>query len=263
MARHDARTRADRLRALHVPGDPLLLVNTWDVASARVVATSARAKAIATASWSVSAALGVTDGEGMAIGQVLDLARRIVEAVDLPLTVDFEKGYARDGAGLAANIEALLESGAVGLNLEDSLGAEDGSLWPIEEAASRIATVREAAERVGVPVVINARTDVLVGGGTADDALARGRAYLEAGADCIFMLGAAGDDLRRIVMELPGPVSVMAVAGAPTLPELARTGVARVSLGPGSMGVAYSALAALATSLANGAEPPAELGFRP
>jgi 2-methylisocitrate lyase-like PEP mutase family enzyme len=123
--------------------------------------------------------------------------------------------------------------------------------------------VRDAANVAGIHLVINARTDTLVGGGTVDDAIERGRAYLAAGADCIFVLGAIGPHLETIVQGIHGPVSVLAGAGAPSIPDLAAAGVARVSFGPGPMGVAYAALARLVDDLANGATPPNDLAYRP
>ena len=255
--------KAARLRELHVPGDPLVLVNVWDVASARVVVMYPGTQAIATASWSISAATGYPDGGGMPLDVALLAAERIVACTGLPVTVDFEKGYAATSAELRDTTRRLIETGAVGLNIEDSIGGGDRELWSIAEASERVAAVRDAATAAGIPLVINARTDTLVGGGSTADAIARGRAYLDAGADCIFVLGAIGPHLESIVQGIPGPVSVLAGAGAPSIPELAAAGVARISFGPGPMGVAYAALARLVDELSHGAAPPADLAFRP
>jgi 2-methylisocitrate lyase-like PEP mutase family enzyme len=263
MNAHDQATRADMLRKLHVPGDPLVVVNVWDVASARVVASQPATRALATASWSISAAMGYPDGGGMPLEVALLTARRIVESTEFPVTVDFEKGYADSPAGLRHTTRQLIETGAVGLNIEDSVGGEDRELWSIDDAAARVAAVRDAAVEAGLPLVINARTDTLVGGGTVDDAIARGRAYLDAGADCVFVLGAIGPHLDAVVQGIPGPVSALAGAGAPSIRELAAAGVARVSFGPGPMGVAYAALARLVRDLSGNAQPPADLAFRP
>jgi 2-methylisocitrate lyase-like PEP mutase family enzyme len=256
-------TKAARLKDLHVPGDPLVVVNVWDVASARVVASHPGTRAIATASWSISAAAGYPDGGDMPLDVALLAAQRIVESTELPVTVDFEKGYAATPAELRDTIRRLIETGAVGLNIEDSLAGEDRELWSIEDASERVAAVRDAANAAGIPLVINARTDTLVGGGSVADAIARGRAYLDAGADCVFVLGAIGPHLEAIVQGIPGPVSVLAGAGAPSILELAVLGVARVSFGPGPMGVAYATLGRLVDDLANGVPPPAELAYRP
>ena len=256
-------TRAQALRALHQPGNPVILVNVWDVASARVVAAQPGVQALATASWSVSAAAGFEDGGGMPLEVALEAARRIAAAATLPVSVDFEKGYAATVDGVYENTLRLIETGAVGLNLEDSIGSEDRALWSVAEASERVAAVRRAADETGVPLVINARTDVLVGGGTVVDAIARGKAYLAAGADCIFVLAAIGPHLEEIVAGIPGPVSVLAGAGAPSIRDLAAAGVARVSFGPGPMGVAYAALARLVADIAAGNPGAPDLAYRP
>jgi 2-methylisocitrate lyase-like PEP mutase family enzyme len=256
-------TMAHAFRALHQPGNPVILVNVWDVASARVVAAQPGVQALATASWSVSAAAGFEDGGAMPLDVALEAARRIVAATTLPVSVDFEKGYAATADGVYANAARLVETGAVGLNLEDSKGAEDRGLWSVAEAAERVAAVRRAADEIGNPLVINARTDTLVAGGTVAEAIARGRAYLDAGADCIFVLAAIGPHLEEIVAGIPGPVSVLAGAGAPSIRDLAAAGVARVSFGPGPMGVAYAALARLVADIAAGNPGAADLAYRP
>lgn len=255
--------KANAYRDLHRPGKPVVLVNVWDVASARVVAAQPGTRALATASWSVSAATGHEDGGALPLDVALLAARRIVAATDLPVSVDFEKGYAPTADGVRENTLRLIETGAIGLNIEDSLGADDSALWSLADAAERVAAVRSAADRAGVPLVINARTDGLAGGGTIDEAIERGNAYRAAGADCVFVLGVPGESLREVVDGMNGPVSVL--AGATTAPtaELAAAGVARVSFGPGPMGVAYAALARLARDVHEGNPHPADLAFRP
>src|SRR5476651_2179995 len=146
--------KAELLRSLHVPGDPLILTNVWDAVTARIVAAVPGVKAIASASHSVSYAHGVSDGEGMIVDQALTAASEIVRAVDLPVTIDFEKGYARDPSGVEANVRRLIETGAVGLNLEDS--ADGSSLFPLDSAGDRVAAARSAGNASAVPIVINA-----------------------------------------------------------------------------------------------------------
>lgn len=255
--------KANRLRSLHVPGEPLLLINVWDMASARVVASNPATQALATASWSLAAAHGFDDGQNTPLDLVLRFAAQLTDAIDLPVSVDFEKGYAQNLDVLDENIRRLCQTGAVGLNIEDSIGDDDGPCMPLEEAAARIARVRESALAEGVPIVINARTDVLAGGGSPAEAIERGNAYLAAGADCVFVLGAIGPRLAEIVYGIAGPVSVLAGHGSPSLPELARIGVARVSVGPGSMGVAYAAVLELLTAVGGGGEWPPQMQFRP
>lgn len=129
--------KAGAFRAMHQPGNPIVLINVWDVASARVVADKDGAQAIATASWSICAANGFADGGDLPLEVALAAARRIGEAAKLPVTVDFEKGYADSAAGVRENTLRLIETGAIGLNLEGSSGADDGELWSVGEAAAR------------------------------------------------------------------------------------------------------------------------------
>jgi 2-methylisocitrate lyase-like PEP mutase family enzyme len=159
--------KAALLRSLHVPGDPLIVTNVWDAVTARVVAGVPGVKAIASASHSVSYAHGVSDGEGMTVDQALTAAREIVSAVELPVSIDFEKGYAADPSGVEANVRRLIETGAVGLNIEDSV--DRSTLFPLELAADRVAAAHRAGVSSAVPIVINARVDALARGGEWDD----------------------------------------------------------------------------------------------
>jgi 2-methylisocitrate lyase-like PEP mutase family enzyme len=252
--------KADLLRSLHVPGDPLILTNVWDAVTARIVAGVPGVKAIASASHSVSYAHGVSDGEGMTVEQALTAAREIVNAVELPVTIDFEKGYASDPAEVEANIRRLIETGAVGLNLEDSI---DGStLFSLEQAAARVAAARSAGIASSVPIVVNARVDALVRGSNWVDMVARANAYLAAGADCIFVLGLGTEDLvHRAVAEIDGRVSVISGATSVPLARLAELGVSRVSFGPGVLGLTLFHLQDAAAVLTSRGEYPPELGF--
>jgi 2-methylisocitrate lyase-like PEP mutase family enzyme len=252
--------KAELLRSLHVPGDPLILTNVWDAVTARVVAGVPGVKAIASASHSVSYAHGVSDGEGMTIDQALTAAGEIVGAVDLPVTIDFEKGYAADPGAVDVNVRRLIHTGAVGLNLEDSV--DGASLFPIELAADRVAAARRAGDTSGVPIVINARVDALVRGSDWDDMVTRANAYLAAGSDCIFVLGLGTEELvQRAVAEIDGKVSVISGATSVPLTRLAELGVSRVSFGPGILGLTLSHLQdAVATLTSRGKYPP-ELDF--
>jgi 2-methylisocitrate lyase-like PEP mutase family enzyme len=249
--------KADALRALHVAGDPLVLVNAWDAASARVVASAPGCAAVATASWSIAAAHGYPDGEQIPRDEMIAAVGLIARSVDLPVTADLERGYSDAGETIALAIEA----GAVGCNLEDS---DEDALRPTEEHAARVAAARANGEELGVPVVINARTDVWLGGGIPPEervaaAIERGEAYMDAGADCIFVPGLR--DLEAIAeLCTHFPVSVF---GALPRAELAAAGVSRISYGPGGMGIALAALRREAEALLAGGAPPADLGFRP
>ena len=228
--------RAELLRALHAGTDPLMLPNAWDVASARAVAR-AGAAAVATTSSGVAATLGYPDGEAIPVGEMLAAVRRIASAVSVPVTADLEAGYGLPAGEL---VGGLLEAGAVGLNLEDTV-REGGTavLGPMERQAERIAAVRAAAIAAGVMIVINARIDTYLRGrdGPEDllaDAVARGSAYLAAGADCVYPITL--DDAAAIghfVAEVGGPVNILLRPGSPTLAQLAALGVRRISVGGG------------------------------
>ena len=252
--------KAELLRSLHVPGDPLIVTNVWDAITARTVAAAPGVRAIATASHSVSFARGVEDGEGMSVEQALETAQLVVSAVDLPVSVDFERGYATTLPELESNIESLIATGAVGLNLEDT--SASGTLFEREDAAARVAAVRSAATRAAVPLVLNARADGLVRGSSFDDTVERANAYLAAGADCIFFLGLSTEELvARAVAAVDGPISVFAGPTSPSLSRLAELGVARVSFGPSILGLTLALLQATATQLTARGDYPAELGF--
>ncbi|HYC94494.1 MAG TPA: isocitrate lyase/phosphoenolpyruvate mutase family protein [Sphingomicrobium sp.] len=226
---------SQRFAALHVPGDPLILFNVWDAGSALAVA-KAGARAVATGSASVAMANGFADGEQVPIDFVLDNARRIVEAVDLPVTVDFEGGYSNDPAEVAGNLARLAGIGALGCNFEDQIVGGEG-LHPIAVQAERIAAARQGA---GPNFFINARTDLFLkapqethDAAMLDEAIERVRAYAEAGASGFFvpMLGDLGM-LRRLCELSPIPVNFMTYPGCPSNAEVAATGVARISYGP-------------------------------
>ena len=254
--------KAELLRSLHVPGSPLIVTNVWDAVTARIVAGAPGVTALATASHAVSFAHGVSDGEGLSIAQALSVAKLVVDAVDLPVSIDFEKGYAGDAAGVQANVESLIATGAVGINLEDSIGAAKAPTFPLDVAAGRVAAARAAATATGIPLVINARVDTLAGGGDWDDAVARANAYLDAGADCIFFLGLSTEQLvADAIAQVNGKISVIAHPGAVPLTKLAELGVSRVSFGPFMLGLTLSHLQAAATQLTALGDYPSELGF--
>lgn len=233
------RERAAVLRRLHDRSRILLLPNAWDVASARMV-EEAGFPAVATSSAGIAAVLGYPDGQRIGRDEMLEMVSRITRALRVPVTADLEAGY--DDAG--ATVEAALGGGAVGMNLEDS--APDG-LAPIEVQVQRVRAARAAADRHGVPFVINARTDVyFVRGGEQADrferTVERARAYLESGADCIFVPGVRDAALiGRLVQAIPGPLNVLAGPGTPPVATLQALGVARVSAGSGPMRAALTA----------------------
>jgi 2-methylisocitrate lyase-like PEP mutase family enzyme len=226
--------------ALHVPGDPLILFNVWAAGSARV-AERAGAKAIATGSASVAAAHGCGDAEALPLDLALANARRTAAAVALPVSVDFEGGYAIDPDAVAANVEKLAATGAIGCNFEDQVVASHGTanrtMHSVQDQVARIAAIRWT---VGPDFFLNARTDIfLIAPGDmhdaamADAAIERGKAYADAGASGFFVPGLAKLTLlERVVKGVPLPVNFMAFPGAPGARAVAETGVARISHGP-------------------------------
>ncbi len=217
-------TPSATLRALHVPGRPLVLPNVWDAASARIVA-GAGFPAVATGSAAVAAVLGYDDGEQTPPAEMFAAIARVCRVVEVPVTADVERGYGLRPAELA---ERLAESGAVGCNLEDS-DPRTGALVDVGEQADFLAAVRQAAP----DLVVNARTDPYLS--RHDDPLAeavrRGRRYLEAGADCVYPIRAQVADLATLVEEVGGPVNALCGPGSPSPSVLAELGVARISFG--------------------------------
>ncbi|GLI02382.1 isocitrate lyase/PEP mutase family protein [Phytohabitans aurantiacus] len=222
--------RAAALRALHRPGDPLVLANAWDAASARATQAAGFA-AVATSSAAVAEVLGYADGETTPAGEMLDAVARIVRAVEVPVTADLERGYRMRPAEL---VERLAATGAVGCNLEDS-DPGTGKMVDPGEQADFLAAVRAAAVEAGFDLVVNARIDVYMPevAGVLDEAVARAERYLAAGADCVYPIGATDADVPALVEAVGGRVNVLARAGGPRIADLAAQGVARVSHGSG------------------------------
>ncbi|WP_030560767.1 isocitrate lyase/PEP mutase family protein [Streptomyces aureocirculatus] len=246
---------APAFRALHTPGSPLVLPNAWDVASARIVRV-AGARAVATTSAGLAWALGTADGDRLTRERALTAVAAIVDAVDVPVTADIESGYARDAAGVADTVRAVVDAGAVGVNIEDSRRGAGEPLRPLAEQSERIAAARKAADAAGVELFVNARVDTYLRGvGDGPDArvaltLERAAAFLAVGADGVFVPGAVDPvTVQALVEGIDGPVNVMAGPGAPTVAELAALGVARVSVGSGIAQAAHALVREAATEL--------------
>ncbi|MEH0844294.1 isocitrate lyase/phosphoenolpyruvate mutase family protein [Micromonospora sp. CPCC 205711] len=241
------------LRALHRPGDPLLLPNAWDAGSARAV-VAAGFPAVATSSGAVAESLGHADGEATPVAEMLAAVGRVVRSVPVPVTADLERGY---GLRPAELVDRVLATGAAGLNLEDS-DPRTGELCDVDTQAELLAGVRAAA---GPELVVNARVDVFLratGDPAAgfDEAVRRARRYREAGADCVYPIVLADPELiDRFVAAVGGPVNVYLRAGVPTVAELARLGVARVSLGSGVYAAARTRADTMLAALAAGTDP--------
>ena len=238
-------SKAQFFAALHKSGDPLILYNAWDAGSAKVIA-AAGAKAIATGSFSVAGAQGYDDREAFPLDLALANAERIVASVDLPVTIDFEGGYAVEPGGLAENMKRLAATGAIACNFEDQVvGGDD--LHPVAVQAGRIRAARDA---VGPDFFINARTDIFLkakrethDSAMVEQALERGRAYADAGASGLFVPGLVDEALiERICRVSPLPINIMNMAGAPPAARLAELGVARISHAGGPWRLAMQAL---------------------
>ncbi|WP_270728166.1 isocitrate lyase/PEP mutase family protein [Shimia sp. Alg240-R146] len=229
--------KADTFKALHTPGTPVVLYNIWDAGSAGAVA-KAGATALATGSWSVAEAQGYRDGEALPMEFLLSIVERIVATNTLPLTVDFEGGYAVAPEEVTLNVERLISAGAIGLNFEDRVVKGKG-LHTITEQAARIRAVRAAGDQTGTPIVINARTDLFLQSKPEDhashisEALDRAAAYAEAGGDSFFVPGLSDADLiQKVCTDCPLPVNVMLRDVSAQVAPLAALGVGRISFGP-------------------------------
>jgi 2-methylisocitrate lyase-like PEP mutase family enzyme len=234
------RALAERFRALHRPGTPFVLGNAWDVASARLF-EACGIQAVGTTSAGMAAVLGHADTEAIPLEELAAMVRRIVSMVRIPVSVDIEAGFGPTPADVGATVRRMLEAGAVGVNLEDAVPGPSQTLYPLEGAVARVRSACDAAETFGVPAVVNARTDAFWRKGGPDatrmeEGLRRMRAYVTAGASCVFAPGLQQPaDIEEVAKGVGAPLNVLASKGVPPLAELARLGVARVSLGSGPM----------------------------
>jgi len=227
--------KAARFAELHIKGASLILYNAWDAGSAKLI-LEAGAQAIATSSWAVAEAQGYRDGESIPRDLLERIVSQIVATIDAPVSVDFEGGYAEDEANLSANVSRLLETGAIGINFEDRVVKGKG-LYDIEHQARRIAAIRATAERKGLALFINARTDLFLGQRddstrAVDEALVRAKAYRDAGASGFFVPGLKDEvQIGRICEGVELPVNVMVMDGVPPAKRLRALGVAPISYG--------------------------------
>jgi 2-methylisocitrate lyase-like PEP mutase family enzyme len=243
---HDPKLKAKALRFLRLHKGPRLLVlpNAWDSASARML-EAAGFNALGTTSAGIAYSSGYPDGQRIPREEMLAAIRRIVASVTIPVTADVEAGYGPAPEDVADTVRGVLDAGAVGLNLEDA--ASDIVMFDIARQVERIHAAREAAAAAGVPLVLNARTDVYLihreGEARFDDALRRLAAYRDAGASCLFLPGVRDPGLiARMVRELGAPLNVLAGPGIGSVRDLENMGVARLSLGSGPMRAAMGML---------------------
>ena len=230
--------RAKAFAALHVKGAPVIMFNVWDAGSALAVA-KAGAKALATGSWSVAAAHGFGDGEALPFDLAIANIARIVKAVDLPLSIDLGAGYGASPDAVAKSVAGAAAAGAIGFNLEDRIVGQK-TLYSTEDQVARLKAAREAANRSGIPLFINARNDHFLSTDVAthnqallDQALARADAYAKAGANGFFAPGLVDPVLiGKLCASAPLPVNIMVFPGVPSHKQLAELGVSRISHGP-------------------------------
>ena len=282
--------KALRLLELHHGSSPLVLINVWDAASAAMI-EHCGLPAVATSSAALANALGFADGQYLPWAEMVEAVAKVCRAVQVPVTADIEAGFAPDLKGLEASIAQIIQAGAVGVNLEDAMSGhgEGGPLYSLADQVARIQAARRVAQAQGVHLVINARTDAYWQGGvTPEEALRntmeRGKAYLQAGGDCVFVPGLRDpghiktliDHLRDADQQAIGshavhpeaPINILAGVGVPPIPELAKLGVKRVSFGSGPHRAAMGLLRRIADeakssgtykALTEGAVPYAEI----
>lgn len=244
--------KAEILRQLHRGPDILVLPNAWDAISARIF-ESEGFPAIATTSAGMANSLGYADGGAVPPREMIEAVARIARAVNVPVTADIEHAYGATPSAVADIVLRVIAAGAVGINIEDIVpGATD--LEPLTLQADKISTIAKAAQTAGVKVVINARTDVFLRQiGAPEDrlrlAIERGRAFVAAGADCVFVPFVKDPDAIRALVEGIGPINILAFKGVPSIPELKALGVARVSVGSGPHRATLALIKDVATEL--------------
>jgi len=247
-------SKAIQFRQLHRGPGVLILPNVWDVASARIF-EDAGFPAIATTSAGIAYSLGYPDGQRIPREEMLARIGRIVRAVQVPVTADVESGYGATPEDVAKTTRELIQAGAVGMNLEDAGVRPEQPLGDLQLAVEKIKAAREAAMLMGAQIVVNARTDVyLLPGGNPDadyaETVRRLVAFREAGADCVFAPGLKdAETIARLVNAVGCPLNILAGIGTPSIPELGKLGVARVSVGSGPMRATLGLLRRVAEEL--------------
>jgi 2-methylisocitrate lyase-like PEP mutase family enzyme len=235
----DQAQKAEQFRKMHHGPRMLVLANAWDVVSARIIEECGH-PAIATSSAAVAFSRGYPDGQRISRDEMLDVVGRIARAVRVPVTADLEAGYGVTPKDMADTTKAAIEAGAIGMNLEDA-GEDESSLVDLPLQVEKIRVIRETARSLGVPFVLNARTDIFLTpiGPEAtrfERTVERLRAYKDAGADCLFAPGLYdAETIARLVKALDAPLNILANPACPPIPELEKVGVARLSAGSGVM----------------------------
>lgn len=247
--------KARLLKQLHNGGDMLILPNIWEPLGASLLEHTGF-RAVATGSASVAFCNGYDDGEHIPFSNLMHILKSITGAVSVPVTADIESGYASDNNQLEEKMKELIHTGIVGINFEDT-DKVSNKLIPVEIQCEKIRLIRRVASDMNIPLFINARADVYFRSEASrleeeklEEVLFRGKAYISAGADCLFPIGLRNkDSIQKLVSQFPHPVNIMAMPGVPDLKTLKAIGVARVSLGPGFLAVAINAMKETATKL--------------
>jgi len=247
--------KAERFRELHYTEKMLILPNIWDTLGALLL-ESLEYPAIATASASIAFSNGYNDGENIPFKDLLTLLKRIVNSVNIPVTADFESGYAESDIQFQENIKLLIGTGVVGINIEDT-DNKTNKLQSLESQCNKIRLVRKMSDEIGIPLFINARTDVYLHeksfattAAKFDEVMKRGLAYKKAGADGFFpIILRREEEIKKLIAQVKLPLNILAIPGIPDLKVLNKLGVARVSLGPSLLKIAIKAMKALAIQL--------------
>jgi len=239
--------KAEKFRKLHHGPRMLLLPNAWDVASARILEECGH-PALATTSAGIAYSLGYPDGQRISRDEMLEVVGRIARAVRIPVTADLEAGYGTTSKEMAETVKAAIEAGAIGMNFEDITGDDESSEVPLSLQVEKIHAIRETAASLGVPFVLNARTDIYlmpIGPEATrfERTVERLRAYRKAGADCLFAPGVYDrETMAKLVKVVDGPLNILANPACPPVVEMEKIGVARVSAGSGIMRAAMGAV---------------------
>jgi 2-methylisocitrate lyase-like PEP mutase family enzyme len=247
--------KADRFRELHHSGKMLILPNIWDVLGALLI-ESLEYPAIATASAAIAYANGYDDHENIPFNDLLTLLKKITKSVNLPVTADIESGYAKNDSQLQENIKLLIDAGIVGINIEDT-DHNTNSLQSVEAQGNKIRLIRKASDEMGIPIFINARTDVYLHEKNFaneeirfKEIIKRGLTYKEAGADGFFPITLKREkDIKEVIAQVKLPLNIITMPGIPDLKTLSSLGVSRVSLGPSLLKISIRAMKELAQQL--------------
>lgn len=245
--------KAELFLELHHSDKLLILPNIWDVIGAKLL-ESQGFNAIATASASIAFASGYNDGQEIKFDYLLNILSSICKSTKLPVSADIERGYAKTNDELSSNIKKLIKCGVVGINIEDSI-IEGGDLVSIDQQCEKIKLIRKVSYKIGVPIIINARTDVFLcknfQGNKTEAAIMRGKSYIDAGADCFYPILCKTSNLKEIKTQIDFPINVLATKDTIPITELEQLGISRLSLGPSLLKSALTKMKEVILSLKN------------